>query len=120
MEKCLAGRVTSVSVGSTKDDIIGHLVGLGENETSKAMDKGLVAEILGKIQKKNQKRTMGQRYWKPGPALSTNRYASKLLLVSLNIEAILHESTIYQKRQKPSKMTDGLELGMFTVQRSNG
>ena len=45
--------MTSVSVGSTKDNIIGHLVGLGENETSKAMDKSLVAKTLGKIQKKN-------------------------------------------------------------------
>ena len=35
----------------------------------------------------------------------------RFLLVSLNIEAILEESTIYQRREKLKEMTDGLGLG---------
>jgi len=35
----------------------------------------------------------------------------RFLLVSLNIEAILQESTIYRRREKLNKMTDGLGLG---------
>jgi len=42
---------------------------------------------------------------------SANRCASRFLLASLNIEAILHESTIHRRREKLRKMTDGLELG---------
>ena len=35
----------------------------------------------------------------------------RFLLASLNIEAILQESTIYRRREILSKMTDGLGLG---------
>jgi len=35
----------------------------------------------------------------------------RFLLVSLNIESILQESTIYRRREILSKMTEGLELG---------
>ena len=35
----------------------------------------------------------------------------RFLLVSLNIEAILQESTIYQRRERLKEMTDGLRLG---------
>ena len=35
---------------------------------------------------------------------------SRFLLVSLNIDAILHESTISRRREKLSKMSNGLEL----------
>ena len=45
------------------------------------------------------------------PPLSTNRYASRFLLVSLSTDAILHESTISRRREKLSKMMSGLELG---------
>ena len=43
--------------------------------------------------------------------LSTDRYISRFLLVSLNIDAILQETTIYHRRQKLNAMTDGLGLG---------
>ena len=43
--------------------------------------------------------------------LSTNSYISRFLLVSLNIDAILQETTIYHRRQKLNAMTDGLGLG---------
>ena len=43
--------------------------------------------------------------------LPTNRYTSRFLLVSLNIDVILQETTIYRRRQKLNAMTDGLGLG---------
>jgi len=50
IERCLAGRVRSVSVCPPKDDIIRFLrVRLGEDETPDAMDEELEAEILEKI-----------------------------------------------------------------------
>ena len=53
VEERLAGRVMSVSVGSSKDDIIGYLrVRLDEDETPEAMDASLEADILEKIAEK--------------------------------------------------------------------
>jgi len=43
--------------------------------------------------------------------LSTDRYTSRFLLVSLNIDAILQETTIHRRRQKLNAITDGLGLG---------
>ena len=43
--------------------------------------------------------------------LSTDRYTSRFLLVSLNIDAILQETTMHRKRQKLNTMTSGLRLG---------
>jgi len=52
IENRLAGRVTSVSVGPTTEDITNFLrVRLSEDETPDAMDEGLEAEILEKIPK---------------------------------------------------------------------
>ena len=42
--------------------------------------------------------------------LSINRHTSRFLLVSLNIDAILQETTIGRRRQKLSSITDGLGL----------
>ena len=50
IEKRLAGRVISVSVGSNKDDIMEYLrLRLDEDETPDAMDESLEADILEKI-----------------------------------------------------------------------
>jgi len=50
IERCLAGRVVSVSIGPAKDDIIRFLrVKLREDETPDAMDETLEADILEKI-----------------------------------------------------------------------
>ena len=50
IEKRLAGRVASLSVGPNKDDIITYLrARLGEDETPDAMDESLEADILEKI-----------------------------------------------------------------------
>src|ERR1700761_3723587 len=43
--------------------------------------------------------------------LSTHRYICRFLLVSLNIDAILQETTIHRRRQKLNAMTDGMGLG---------
>ena len=50
IEKRLAGRVISVPVGPTKEDIMEYLrLRLAEDETPDAMDESLEAEILEKI-----------------------------------------------------------------------
>jgi len=50
VEKRLAGRVISVSVGPSKDDIMEYLhLKLEEDETPDAMDESLKADILSKI-----------------------------------------------------------------------
>ena len=50
IETRLAGRVTSISLCPTRDDIIGFLrVRLSEDEIPDAMDSSLEAEILEKI-----------------------------------------------------------------------
>lgn len=50
IEKRLAGRVISVSVGPTRGDIVGYLrVRLGEDESPDAMDANLEADILDQI-----------------------------------------------------------------------
>ena len=50
IEKRLAGRVISVSVGPSRDDIIGYIrVRLDEDETPDAMDESLAADIMEKI-----------------------------------------------------------------------
>jgi len=50
VERRLAGRVISLSVGANKDDIIGYLrLRLDQDETPEAMDESLEAEILEKI-----------------------------------------------------------------------
>ena len=43
--------------------------------------------------------------------LFTDGYMSRFLLVSLNIDAILQETTIYRRRQKLNAMTGGMGLG---------
>jgi len=50
IEKRLAGRVISISLGPSKDDIVEYLrVRLDEDETPDAMDGSLEADILEKI-----------------------------------------------------------------------
>jgi len=50
-------------------------------------------------------------HWASSLKLSTDTYIFRFLLVSLNIDAILRETTIYRRRQKLNAMTDGLGLG---------
>jgi len=53
IEKCLPGRVISLSVGPSKNDITEYLrLRIDEDETPDAMDDSLAAEILEKIPEK--------------------------------------------------------------------
>ena len=84
-----------MSVGPSKDDIMEYLgLRLDEGETPDAMDKSLEADILEKIPRKMSEMHVGAII--PGilPRTSTSRYASRFLLVSLNLDAILRISTI--------------------------
>ncbi|PUU73309.1 hypothetical protein B9Z19DRAFT_1135398 [Tuber borchii] len=81
IEKRLAGRVMSISVGASEDDISKYLrLRLDEDKILDAMDERPEAEILKKIPE-----TMSEI-------------------------AILRESTISRRREKLSKMMDGLGL----------
>ena len=111
--KHLAGRVASVSVGPTKGDIISYLrFRLSHDETPDAMDESLEADILEKMPESisetyvegvNGTQTPIPNYWLIG--------ILRFLLVSLNIESILQESTIHRRRGRLCKITDGLGLG---------
>jgi len=75
------------------------------------MDSRLEADILRKIPE-----DISEMYVEPtalGKLLrvSANRYMSRFLLVSLNIDGVLQETTIHRRRQKLNSMTDGLGLG---------
>ena len=112
IEKRLAGRVMSIPIGPNKHDIIEYLhLRLDEDETPDAMNESLKAEILEKIPETMSEMYVGNNTGNPPPTLSANCYASRFLLVSLNIDAILHEPTIFRRREKLSKITNGLELG---------
>ena len=82
-----------------------------KNKTPEAMDESLEADILSKILEIMSEMYVWPCYSENRPALSTNRSASRFLLVSLSVDAILHESTVYGRQKKLSKMTDGSELG---------
>jgi len=109
MEKRLSEQMISVSICPAKGDIIAYLrVQLGEDETPDAMDETLEAEILEKIPENISEMYVGARkFILHDPLIDIFRF----LLASLNIEAILKESTIYRRRERLRKITGGLELG---------
>ena len=76
IEKRLAGRLISVSICHSKDDIIGYLrVILGEDETPDAMDESLEADILEMIPENISEMCVGTKALRTSPPiLSANRY----------------------------------------------
>ena len=107
----LAGKVTSLPISTKRDDIIRYLRSRLEEDTiPDAMDSSLEAEILKSIPE-----DVSEMYVEttPGklPQACTNRYISRFLLVKLNIDVVLQETTIHRRRQRLSVMTDGLGLG---------
>jgi len=111
IEKRLHKRVTSLSIGSSKDDIIGYLrVRLDEDETPDAMDESLEVDILEQIPETMSEMCVRAMILGTPLPPSANRYASRFLLVSLNIDAILRESTIYRRQERLRNMTGGLGL----------
>ena len=108
----LAGRMTRISVSPKRDDIITYLhTRLAEDTTPDAMDSALEADILKKIPEDVSEMYVEAATPRKLPKISTDRYIFRFLLVSLNIDAILQETTIHRRRQKLSAMTDGLGLG---------
>jgi len=106
----LAGTVTSLSISSKRDDIIRYLrTRLAEDTPPDAMDSSLEVEILKKIPEE-----VSGMYVETSPVelpqACADRYVYRFLLVSLNIDAVLQETTIHRRRQKLSTMTDGLGL----------
>ena len=62
IEKRLAGRVISVSVGPSRDDIVGYIrVRLDKDETPDAMDESLTADIMEKIPENMSEMYVGAR-----------------------------------------------------------
>jgi len=109
--KRLAGGITSVSISPKGGDIITYLHRrLAEDTTPDAMDCTLEADILKKILEN------GSEMWVEAMALgkllniSTDSWIHRFLLASLNIDAILQETTIYRRRQKLRAVADGLGL----------
>ena len=112
VEKRLSGRVTTICITPKRHDIISYLHSrLDEDTIPDAMDNSLKADILRKIPEDISEMwvdaTAPESYLK----LSTNRIISRFLLVSLNVDAILRETTISRRRQKLNAMADGLGLG---------
>ena len=74
IEKRLAERVASVSVGPTRNDIVSYLRSrLGEDEMPDAMDEILEAEILDKIPENISQMWVGELYGECHPISSANR-----------------------------------------------
>ena len=116
IRRCLEGKVANVSICPKRDDIIRFLHSrLHKDTTRDAMDStsSLEADILKKIPEDVSEMYVKQRHKESYLKLSTNAYIFRFLLrvVSLNIGAILRETTIYRRGQKLSAMTDGLGLG---------
>jgi len=108
----LGGRVTSLSISPKRVDIITYLHSkIEEDTTPDAMDSRLEADILRKIPEDISEMYVEATALGGLPRGSTNEYISRFLLVSLNIDAVLQETTIHRRRQKLSAMTHGLELG---------
>lgn len=120
IQASLAGRVRSVSVGPTRDDIVRFLrVRLSQDGTLEAVNEGMEADILEKTPRSVSGMWVAAMIPIPHYALIC---IFKFLLVSLNPEGILQESTIYRRRERLSKMIDGFGLGDVygaTIERIN-
>jgi len=108
----LGGRVTGMSISPKKDDIAIYLHSrLAADTIPDAMDGALEADILEKIPcdiSDTYVEVMTPR--KQLKLSTTNRHVSRFLLVSLNIDAILQETTTRRRRKRLRSMNDGLGL----------
>ncbi|RPA91159.1 ankyrin [Choiromyces venosus 120613-1] len=91
VERYFGGRVQVVPIKPSREDVIGYIrARLSMDPNPDAMDSGLEEEILKSIPEK---------------------ISEIFLLVSLNVEAILGEITVYGRRKKLKAMTNGSGLG---------
>ena len=103
--------MTSLFINTKRDDIIRYLhARLAGDTTPDAMDGSLEAGILKKIPEDVSEMYVEATAQGKLPQASTDRYIPRFLLVSLNIDAVLQETTVYRRRQKLSAITDGLGL----------
>ena len=110
--KRLSGRAVTVAITPRRGDVIGYLrTRLKEDTNPDAMDSSLEAEILRRIPEDISEMYVKKQHSGSCLKMSTDRYVSRFLLVSLNIDAILQETTIHRRRQRLKAMTDGLGLG---------
>jgi len=108
----LSGRVTSLSISTKRGDIIRYLRSrLEDDQIPDAMDSSLEADILRKIPEDISEMYVQTTILGKLPQSCADRCMSRFLLVSLNIDAVLQETTIHRRRQKLSAMADGLGLG---------
>ena len=75
IERRLAGRTISVSIGPRKDDIIRYLrARLDEDETPDAMDESLEVDILEKIPRNISEMCVGEMMLRTHLTLSANKH----------------------------------------------
>jgi len=113
VDKHLAGRAATISIAPSEDDITIFLrARLKEDTMPDAMDESLEEGIM-----RNFPETVSEMYvgsvdsYKNASNCVLKDIVSRFLLVFLSIEAILEETTIYQRRQRLRAMKDGLDLG---------
>ena len=107
----LTGRVKSLSISTKRDDIIKYLHSRLEEDTMpEVMDSSLEAEIMKKIPEDVSEMYVETPLGNLRQAC-IDRYISRFLLVRMNIDVVLQETTVHGRRQKLSTMTDGLGLG---------
>jgi len=107
----LAGMVVSRLVSPRSDDIIRYIRSrLAADTISDAMDSNLQTDIMGKVREDISEMYVAAARLRKLRQLCTDKYIYRFLLVSLNIDAILDEPTIYGRRQRLSARTDGLGL----------
>jgi len=108
----LARKARSLPISTKRGDIISYLRSrLEEDTTPDVMDSSLEADILRKIPEDVSEMYVETAALRNLPLAFTDKYTSRFLLVSLNIDAVLEETTIHRRRQKLNAMTDGLGLG---------
>ena len=107
----LSTGVASLPISPKRDDIVTYLRSrLAADTTPDAGDSNLEADILEKIPRDISEMYVEQQNSESYLKLSTNRHIHRFLLVSLNTDAILQETTVHRRRQKLSAITDGLGL----------
>ena len=108
----LSGKATSLPISTKRHDVIRYLDSrLEEDTTPDAMDSSLEADILKKIPEDVSEMYVETATLLNLPQPFTNKFTCRFLLVSLNIDAVLEETTIHRRRQKLSVMSDGVGLG---------
>ena len=108
--KYFAGAAQYLEIKPMREDIVKHVEkALDDDSLQEAMNPGLRAKIMNRISE-----TISDVY--VTTIFCSNLVRSltvglRLLLVSLNIAAILDETTIYQRREQLKRITNGYGLG---------